>query len=81
MSDKLYISVKRGVFIQGIAGITNSYERAKLWTKFLKYAERDNYHSFEILSFNLNEMVVDLERAAERSDEVLPPHERMKGIT
>lgn len=78
MANKLYIIVKRGVFIRGIAGITDSRERADLWIKTLKADENDDYHSFEALPFVLNEMVDDPEKASERSDEVLSPYERMR---
>ena len=52
---KLYVVQRSGVYDQGIAGIYDSAEMAKLAMKRAKLRERDNYHSFDIEEYTLNE--------------------------
>lgn len=51
-----YLVQRHGVYAQGEVGIFDSLELAKAAVIRAKAAERDEYHSFHILEFQLNEL-------------------------
>lgn len=53
---KLYLVYRQGVYMQGIVGVFSSMDLAEDARHAAKKRERDDYHSFEIEEFTLDEV-------------------------
>ncbi len=54
---KLFVVIKHGVYIQNIVGVFDSYDVAKTAALCAKDDEEDNYHSFWVSEFELNQSI------------------------
>ena len=56
-AKKLYLVQRQAVYSQGECGIFDSLELARHVAKHFKSLEPDDHHSFNIIEFNLNDLV------------------------
>lgn len=53
---KIYVVIRRGVYLQGIVGVFDNEEKATSAMNLCKKHEPDNYHSFSIIETELNKL-------------------------